>query len=72
VHESATDRTSTYPFGRPMGIPVPGDYDGDGKSDYADFLPANGTWLIRYSSNGSTFEVQFGADGDQPTEAAFQ
>lgn len=56
------------------------DFDGDNRTDYALFRPANGNWLIRNSSNGSIFSVAFGAatdiltpgdyDGDGRTDIA--
>lgn len=50
-------------------IPLTGDYDGDGKTDYTVFRPSTGTWYIRYSSTDAvTFMGQFGLSGDIPDE----
>lgn len=49
-------------------IPVPGDYDGDGRVDRAYWNPATGTFNVALSSNGTTVSRQWGssADGDIP------
>jgi hypothetical protein len=43
---------------------VPGDYDGDGKTDVAVFRPSTGTWYLRYSSTGTTAGYQWGSGND--------
>src|SRR5690606_22725991 len=45
-------------------ILVPGDYDGDGKTDVATFRPAEGNWYIFNSSDASVSIVTFGQSGD--------
>lgn len=44
---------------------LPGDFDGDGKTDYA-FYRSGGTWQWHNSSNGSSGSLAFGATGDRP------
>ena len=46
-------------------IAAPGDYDGDGRTDFAAFRPADGTWYIRRNSGGELY-VPFGLQGDVP------
>ena len=49
-------------------IPVPGDYDGDGKADIAVWHPDGGMWQILESSDGY-YSQKFGAAGDKPVGA---
>jgi hypothetical protein len=48
-------------------VRVTGDYDGDGKTDYAVWRPTTGVWYVILSSNpGSPLHVDLGSSGDVP------
>lgn len=67
-------------WGMQGDIAAPGDYDGDGKTDFCVFRPANGVWYVVSSSTGaaqyiylgtgSDLAVQADYDGDGKTDAA--
>ena len=52
-------------------LPIPGDFDGDGKSDVSVFRPSTGAWLRLNSSNGQSVSVIFGAAG-YPVDRRFR
>jgi uncharacterized delta-60 repeat protein len=70
----------SFPFGASSDRPVPGDYDGDGRADFAVFRPSTGDWYILRSSDGLVTGVNFGLgtdlavpadyDGDLKTDVA--
>jgi hypothetical protein len=69
-----------YAWGMAGDVPVPGDFDGDGKTDFSIFRPSTGIWWVVKSSDNTSYSIAFGAgsdkvapadyDGDGKTDAA--
>lgn len=53
-------------WGMSYEYPVPGDYDGDGKTDLAVYNKNTSTWTIRRSSDLQTWTVVLGDSNDTP------
>ena len=56
-----------------VDFPIPGDYDGDGRSDLAggSFIRGRLIWTITYSSTGQTGTFAFGLTGDKVVAADY-
>ncbi len=46
VHRGPSGGGVGVQWGNGSDTPVPGDYDGDGRTDIAVFRPSNGTWYV--------------------------
>ncbi len=65
LHTDGTHRAPVE-MGEPGDLPVPADYDGDGRDDLALWRPASGSWLIRPSSGIELPRTVLGEPGDFP------
>lgn len=58
-------------WGQQDDVPVPGDYDGDGKTDFTVFRPSTNVWWIWQTSVGAYTVVTLGTTGDVPAPADY-
>ena len=66
-----TARLAAIQFGANGDVPMLGDYDADGKTDFAVFRPSNAVWYIFRSSDNQVQVDAFGLDGDIPLNGDF-
>jgi hypothetical protein len=70
VMGQAGSQQTTQQYGVSGDIPVPGDFDGDGKTDFSIFRPSTSNWYFIYSAGGSG-QYPFGTTGDIPVPADY-
>ena len=56
----------TVTWGSPGDVPIPGDYDGDGRTDLAVFRASTGLWQILQSSTNIPLTLTWGTSTDIP------
>lgn len=61
----------SFQWGATGDVPVPGDFDGDGKTDFSIFRPSSNQWWIFKSSDNTYYSIAYGAAGDKPAAADY-
>jgi hypothetical protein len=68
IFRSSDNGVGIVTWGNATDVPVPGDYDGDGKDDQAVFR--NGTWFV-FQSTAGPLTASFGVTGDIPVPSKY-
>ena len=68
---SGTAGYTTQSWGMNGDVPVPGDYDGDGKTDFSVFRRTSGEWYILRSSDNSSSVWTWGVSMDTVAQADY-
>lgn len=72
--EQPGDSSRTYYWGEAGDVPVPGDYNGDGLTEFAVYRPTTSTWWILYPNADAAPEMlaqRWGEAGDVPVPADY-
>ncbi len=69
IFNSSTSAFTGAQFGLSTDLAVPGDYDGDGKTDIAVWRETDGTFYILNSADNSVSSRQWGFTSDVPLAA---
>jgi len=65
-------QATNFSWGVSTDIPVPGDYDGDGKTDFSVFRPSEGKWYVMRSSDAAWQTYSWGVSTDIPVPADYE
>lgn len=71
ILKSSDGTQQVQQWGLPGDIPMPNDYDGDGRIDFGVWRPSEGNWHIIKSSDGFQEVKQWGLPGDIPVRGDF-
>lgn len=71
VQGQAGSAATAFSWGGAGDAPMPGDYDGDGRTDFCVYRSSDNNWYIVPSGGGGWYAIAFGAAGDIPVTGDF-